>query len=150
MSPVRALDLFFSYCYADHRDLHSFPTRRSSDLPLFSNYRQVPWLIRSHAVTVLPSVSALATLRRLPPGDPGRRPFIGFGDPFFSREQAADATREAEPARLAALSAGDQPVALRASPKTERLNISRLAMLPWLPDTADEIRSIAVALNADL
>src|SRR5207249_9875446 len=24
--------LFFFYCYAPHRDLHSFPTRRSSDL----------------------------------------------------------------------------------------------------------------------
>src|SRR5438132_13756593 len=24
--------LFFFYCYADHRNLHSFPTRRSSDL----------------------------------------------------------------------------------------------------------------------
>src|SRR5436305_11765629 len=24
--------LFFLYCYAHHRDLHSFPTRRSSDL----------------------------------------------------------------------------------------------------------------------
>src|SRR5947208_8965751 len=24
--------LFFFYCYRDHRDLHSFPTRRSSDL----------------------------------------------------------------------------------------------------------------------
>src|SRR5438132_7484527 len=23
---------FFFYCYSDHRDLHSFPTRRSSDL----------------------------------------------------------------------------------------------------------------------
>src|SRR5436309_9392685 len=23
---------FFFYCYRDHRDLHSFPTRRSSDL----------------------------------------------------------------------------------------------------------------------
>src|SRR5689334_25287832 len=23
---------FFCYCYGDHRDLHSFPTRRSSDL----------------------------------------------------------------------------------------------------------------------
>src|SRR5437762_14165957 len=23
---------FFFYCYPDHRDLHSFPTRRSSDL----------------------------------------------------------------------------------------------------------------------
>src|SRR5215831_20412677 len=24
--------VFFFYCYGDHRDLHSFPTRRSSDL----------------------------------------------------------------------------------------------------------------------
>src|SRR6516162_9414392 len=24
---------FFFYCSGDHRDLHSFPTRRSSDLP---------------------------------------------------------------------------------------------------------------------
>jgi CHAT domain-containing protein len=118
--------------------------------PLFSNYRQVPWLIRSHAITVLPSVTALATLRSLPPGDPTRRPFVGFGDPFFSREQAAEAARESEPARLVPLSAGDHVVALRASPKTEGLNSSRLAMLPRLPDTADEIRSIAVALNADL
>src|SRR5438552_10870596 len=27
------LCLFFSHCYSDHRVLHSFPTRRSSDLP---------------------------------------------------------------------------------------------------------------------
>src|SRR5690625_6691334 len=25
---------FFFYCYGDHRDFHSFPTRRSSDLDL--------------------------------------------------------------------------------------------------------------------
>src|SRR5262245_64667596 len=27
-----SLFTFFFYCYGDHRDLHSFPTRRSSDL----------------------------------------------------------------------------------------------------------------------
>src|SRR5438034_5098217 len=26
---------FLIYCYADHRDLHSFPTRRSSDLGVY-------------------------------------------------------------------------------------------------------------------
>src|SRR5690348_17822862 len=30
---------FFFYCSAAHRDLHSFPTRRSSDLEQLSNYR---------------------------------------------------------------------------------------------------------------
>src|SRR6185312_17146012 len=29
---LRPPRLFFSQCYGDHRDLHSFPTRRSSDL----------------------------------------------------------------------------------------------------------------------
>src|SRR5690606_41332473 len=29
--------LFFFYCYGDHRDLHSFPTRRSSDLAPTTN-----------------------------------------------------------------------------------------------------------------
>src|SRR5947209_17214863 len=30
----RTLSIFFFYCYGDHPDLHSFPTRRSSDLVL--------------------------------------------------------------------------------------------------------------------
>src|SRR5205085_11726207 len=30
------LFFFFFYCYAHHLDLHSFPTRRSSDLSLYS------------------------------------------------------------------------------------------------------------------
>src|SRR5204863_9914813 len=30
---LTAACLFFFACYGDHRDLHSFPTRRSSDLP---------------------------------------------------------------------------------------------------------------------
>src|SRR5207249_6077959 len=33
---------FFSYSYVDHRDLHSFPTRRSSDLPDFDVEVQQP------------------------------------------------------------------------------------------------------------
>src|SRR5262249_23665548 len=50
------------------------PTR-SVSLPAesgvtFSNYRRVPWLVRSHAITMLPSVSSLATLRAIPSGDP--------------------------------------------------------------------------------
>src|SRR5207248_10977567 len=34
------LYLFFFYCYGDHLDLHSFPTRRSSDL---LNYGRLRW-----------------------------------------------------------------------------------------------------------
>ena len=119
--------------------------------PLFASYRHVPWLIRTHAVTVLPSATSLVTLRALPPGDSSRRPFVGFGDPYFSTEQAARATRQiarAEPAPVGA-TAGSV-ITVRSSPKTRGLDSSQLAMLPRLPDTADEVRSIALAVKADL
>jgi CHAT domain-containing protein len=119
---------------------------------LFSNYRAVPWLVRSHAVTVLPSVTSLSILRAMPPADPKRRPFVGFGDPYFSEEQARRAAAE-EPARepLAtdAVALRRTPVTLRASPQTQALDSSHLAQLPRLPETAEEIRSLARALHAD-
>jgi CHAT domain-containing protein len=115
---------------------------------LFSNYRDVPWLVRSHAVTVLPSVGALATLRRLPSGDPSRKPFVGFGDPYFSREQARKASGESAPPVETSLASRSAPVLLR-NLRIESANSTRLAMLPPLPDTAAEILSIAAALKAD-
>jgi CHAT domain-containing protein/Flp pilus assembly protein TadD len=120
---------------------------------LFSNHRDVAWLVRSHAVTMLPSVASLATLRSLPPGAADRKAFAGFGDPLFSAKQAVVAPKkEAEVATLTSrgLKTRGLPVRLRAAPKTGDLDSAGLAQLPRLPDTADEVRSIAVALNADL
>src|SRR5690606_40839175 len=34
---LRCHHYFFVYCYVDHRVLHSFPTRRSSDLDAYTN-----------------------------------------------------------------------------------------------------------------
>ncbi|HET7877036.1 MAG TPA: CHAT domain-containing protein, partial [Methylomirabilota bacterium] len=128
--------------------------------PLFSPYRRVPWLIRTHAITVLPSVTSLATLRSLPPGEPSRRAFVGFGDPYFNAQQARRAAiRQEAPAPGATAQAGaaqaavtirGAKVTLRSSPKLQGVDSSQLAMLPALPDTAEEIRSIAVTLGADL
>ena len=115
---------------------------------LFSKYRAVPWLVRTHAVTVLPSVGALATLRRLPSVGRERRPFVGFGDPYFSLEQARRASRERGSVDVATL-VSRGTIALR-NLNVDRLNSTRLAMLPRLPDTADEIRGIAAALRADM
>lgn len=120
--------------------------------PLFSGYKAVPWLVRSHAVTQLPSTAALRTLRNLPPGSPRRAPLIGFGDPYFSSDQAAEAAVET-PLRLASA----DPVAVRGAklqrrnaPQTGGVDSAELAMLPRLPDTADELRSVATAMRADL
>jgi CHAT domain-containing protein len=122
--------------------------RRESGVT-FAGYRDVPWLIRTHAITVLPSVAALATLRALPAASPHRRAFVGFGDPRFSAAQAAPVTvgvhgRDAAPAPVAT---GAAPLALRRSPRGA--GTRRISDLPALPDTADEILSLAETMKAD-
>ena len=135
------------------------PTLPEPSGAMFSNYRNIPWLARSHAVTVLPSVSSLAMLRNIPPPKPGRRNFIGFGDSMFSTAQqiaAAGVTpreAKAEAIRLASrgvLAVRGLPLQLRAAPRLEGVASADLAMLPRLPDTADEVRSMALAMKADL
>ena len=110
----------------------------------FSEYRQVPWLVRKVAVVQLPSVSSLATLRALPSGRADRRPFLGFGDPWFSRAQA----EEARTATQIAMRGGK--IRLRNAPKTGVELEAQLNQLPRLPETADEVRNIALALKADV
>ena len=117
---------------------------------LFANYRQVPFLVRQASITQLPYVAALATLRRLPAASAGRRAFAGFGDPWFSQEQAREAEAEKpQPVQVAALATRGRPLLRRSAPKTEGVDSAELAQLPRLPDTADEVRAIAVALKAD-
>jgi CHAT domain-containing protein len=124
------------------------PHRLSEDGPMFSGYRSAPWLSRTHAVTVVPSAAALRTLRRLPPGSTKRDKLIAFGDPFFSDKHAAEA---GEPGfqLAAAVQTRAIPLKRRAAPQVEGVDSVELAQLPRLPDTADELRSIALALEAD-
>ncbi len=122
------------------------------DEPLFSSYRTVPWLGRTHAVTTVPSSAALRTLRQLPPGRSGRLELVGFGDPFFNAEQAADAENAEVQTKLADVGAAVKrgvPLKRRSSPQLQGVDSAELGMLPRLPDTADELRSIALALQAD-
>jgi CHAT domain-containing protein len=122
-----------------------------ADDPLFSSYRKVPWLARTHAVTLVPSISALLTLRKLPPGTASRQELIGFGDPLFSQEQADEATKSEQPVETADASnvTRGMPLKRRNSPKLDGVDSVQLAQLPRLPDTAIELKSIALALQAD-
>ena len=125
--------------------------------PLFAGYRKVPWLARSHNVTIIPSAAAFLTLRSLPPGSPNRENIVGFGDPYFSRDQAVLA--EGEGVQVVETSKSDtesdvdlvrgRPLKLRAEPQTEKVDKAELAMLPRLPDTREELKAMARALNVD-
>ena len=116
----------------------------------FDEYRKVPWLIREVALTQLPSVTALATLRRAPAARGERRMYLGIGDPYFSKEQAAGALQlAAAPEPAAGPVTRGLPVKLRNAPKTSGVDSAELALLPRLPDTEDEILEIAKSLGAD-
>jgi CHAT domain-containing protein len=118
--------------------------------PLFAEYRDVQWLARSHTVALAPSVSALLAQRQLPAGSPKRETLIGFGDPLFSEQQALDAAAQDtnESLALAAATRG-APLVRRAAAQTDGVDSAELGLLPRLPDTAQELRAIALALGAD-
>jgi CHAT domain-containing protein len=118
---------------------------------MFSEYRDVPWLARTHAVSMVPSVAALRTLRQVPPGPSTREPMIGFGDPIFSREQATRlaAQNQEGMTQVAMAVTRGIPFQRRSSPKLEGFDSAQLAQLPALPDTTEELRSIALALQVD-
>ena len=119
-------------------DLQSLPLgvlvteKPSGPFTDFSGYRQVPWLARKYAISVLPSVGSLRALRRFAKAARARSPFIGFGDPAL--EGRSGRGRGVELAAL--FSRG--PVA----------DVDAVRRLPPLPETADELRAIARILEA--
>ena len=119
----------------------------SSDL-LFADYRKVQWLARTHAISMVPSSAALRTLRMAPAGSQARQPLIGFGDPYFTQEQATSADGETKPFEVATLSP-DMTTRRRSLSRLRNVNSADLANLQRLPDTALELKAIAGALNAD-
>jgi CHAT domain-containing protein len=134
----------------------------------FAGYREVPWLIKRTSITQLPSVSTLATLRRAAAPAPGRREFLGFGDPLFTKGQmapAAPGAKQIAEASLRSIGLRNLTVAsvktvaaVEADPDadppqkpqpTAVSNSATMAQLAALPDTSEEILSIAQVLGAD-
>jgi CHAT domain-containing protein len=110
----------------------------------FSGYKSVPWLTRDIAVAQVPSVTALTALRSLPEGNPNRKNFVGFGDPFFSGAQE----KSAQKGLATQLATRGIPLKLRSAPKTAGVSSAELALLPRLPDTSMEIEEIGKVVGA--
>ena len=119
----------------------------------FAEYQKVPWLVRQVAVTQLPSATSLVTLRTLPAGNASRHAFLGFGDPWFNAAEAKEAQTQGSGSGTVIASRGvggkGLRIVLRAAPKTETAATATVASLPRLPETADEVRNVAIALKAD-
>lgn len=104
----------------------------------YADYKSVPWLARRHVLTVLPAASSLVVLRKFAENRTGTSPFAGFGDPDFAAGGGADKLAEAKGERI------DLVKLFRGA----SADIEGLRQLPPLPETADELRRIARALNA--
>jgi CHAT domain-containing protein len=117
---------------------------------LFQRYRDVSWLARTHAVTMLPSVAALKALRGATVKTAKPRSLVGFGDPYFSQSQALKADERGLAEQLASASnVRGMPVKLRSRPQTRSVNSADLALLPRLPATRFELQSIAASMGSD-
>ncbi|HEX4447741.1 MAG TPA: CHAT domain-containing tetratricopeptide repeat protein [Polyangiaceae bacterium] len=56
----------------------------------FDSYRDTAWLVRDEAITVLPSVSGLISVRGTTRGAEASKPFVGFGAPSLSEREVQD------------------------------------------------------------
>jgi len=119
------------------------PPKGSSAL---KDYQNAPWLIRKIAISQLPSVNALASLRGVKTEKNNNQSFIAFADPYFSKAQAIAATKKIEVTQ--AVNTRGKPLNLRSAPKTSKVSSAELALLPALPDTSIEVNEIAKVLNA--
>jgi CHAT domain-containing protein len=109
----------------------------------FAAYRDAAWLLKRHAVSILPSVASLKALRVFARKDLGTKPMVGFGDPIFGPEAESEASRRTAVARA---------VVTRSYTdywQGAGIDRSRLAQaLPRLADTADELKAVAQKLGA--
>ncbi|NVO13561.1 MAG: CHAT domain-containing protein [Rhodoplanes sp.] len=106
-------------------------------------YRAADWLLKRHAVSVLPSVGSLKALRGYAQRDRAPKPMTGFGDPLFD---PSDLGREN---RFATRSV--PVIAYTDFWKGAGVDRARLAeALPQLPETADELTAVARDLAASV
>jgi len=124
-----------------HKALLSMPfgalvTEKSSfkkgSLP-FSEYKAVPWLAQKYAINIMPSATALVTMRTYAKKEKAEEPFIGFGDPVFGEDDGVIDVVRTRGVR----------VSQRAA-----FNTRNISELPNLPETRQELKQIALSLGA--
>jgi CHAT domain-containing protein/tetratricopeptide (TPR) repeat protein len=107
---------------------------------VIADYRGAAWLIRTHAITVLPSVSNLKAFRVQVGSSRGTKAMIGFGDPVFERGSNA---------RSASATSGNQTRSTRSFSRFAPVDLEQLSRgLAPLPETAKELARVAKTLNA--
>jgi CHAT domain-containing protein len=114
------------------------PKKLPSSAGDFAPYREAAWLLRRHAVSILPSVSSLHALRMTGGNVSSAKTMVAFGDPVFGSETGGGDQR------------GVKTMTRSYTDFWKGAGIDRdkLAQaLPRLADTSDELTAIAAKLN---
>ncbi len=125
------------------------------------DHKAAAWLIRDHALTVLPAVSSLKALRRVARPSSAARPMIGFGNPLLDgdpkdpvdrmdaqRARELKSCQEAARQRIASNEVSRRGVA----PLAAGHGMAGVALIRFqvpLPETAGELCAVARDLGAD-
>ncbi|KAB2851109.1 MAG: tetratricopeptide repeat protein [Hyphomicrobiaceae bacterium] len=115
-------------------------------LPDAAGYKTAPWLVKRHALAVIPSLPSLKALRLTAKVSSAPKPLIGYAAPVFSPEAQ----------QVATLTTASTKRALRSPTRSftsffsgNRANLEALRQgLAPLPETEDELRRVAKSLNA--
>jgi CHAT domain-containing protein len=147
----------------DKRDLLVVPSGALTALPFhllvtekpvaaipekLDGYRDAAWLLKRQAVSVLPSVSSLKSLRAFARKDQAIKPMTGFGDPLFNPALQGNADKRAA---TKSASRSLTNVAYTDFWQGAGVDRARLAQaLPQLPDAADELNAVGKDLGVSL
>ncbi len=131
--------------------------------PVSGDYKSAAWLVRDHAITILPAVSSLKALRRTARPSTAQKPIIGFGNPLLDgdlnsihsayykmqavlarQKQHCDQITRTDVRTMLGLRRGVSPMVVRGL-----ADIAVLKMQTPLPETADELCIVARNLKAN-
>ena len=127
-----------------------------------AEYREVAWLVNSHAITVLPSVASLKALRALAKISSAPNGYIAFGNPLLEgKPDSSNDARRAREARQKQRCAEVEQVRAIGGVIAERglrtslgglfrgdvADIEAIRQVSPLPETADEICAVARDLS---
>jgi len=110
-----------------------------------AQHKKAAWLINNKALSNLPTVSALAILKQSKSVDEADKIFLGFGDPYLKvsagKTVNSKQAMQSEPSRSGLRSIlGNSRAAV---------GIEVLSTMSELPDSADELKQIAVLLKGE-
>ena len=123
----------------------------------YKAYGRVKWLVARQPTTVLPSVASLKGLRQFAGASLAKRPYAGFGNPLLDgnpyrladREHAKAAReRQSCPAAPARVAFVQQRVPLKPLARGGVADVTQIKRLLPLPETTDELCSVAASLGA--